>query len=212
MTLIPKEQTEQKIEIISAVMLAVIIVAIAWCAYQSTLWNGIQTFKLRDTTSASRQVTMYTIQQDQRTSLDRTLFNEYIKSLYHNDTKLSKFFLDSMRPELRTVIQAWLETNPFENPDAPRNPFVMEQYNKTFVIEAEKFAKVSADTLEEAQQANKNSDNYTLMTVIYASVLFIGSILGKMVSKQVRLILLYVGLGMTSVATIIVIFMPIAAE
>ena len=53
MTLIPKEQTEQKIEIISAVMLAAIIVAIAWCAYQSTLWNGIQTFKLRDVNSNS---------------------------------------------------------------------------------------------------------------------------------------------------------------
>ena len=50
------------------------------------------------------------------------------------------------------------------------------------------------------------------MTVVYASVGFIGSILGKMVSKQVRLILLYLGLGMTSVATILVIFMPIAAE
>ena len=50
------------------------------------------------------------------------------------------------------------------------------------------------------------------MTVIYSGVLFIGGILGRTFARQVRLILLVTGLGISSVATIIVIFMPIATE
>ena len=113
---------------------------------------------------------------------------------------------------MKSAVQAWLETDPLNNPNAPPHPFAMSQYNRTFASEAQQFAEESRRNLEEAQQANKNSDNYILVTVIYSSVLFIGGILGRIFARQVRLILLITGLSITSVATIAVFFMPIAAE
>ena len=193
-------------------MLAVIIVAIAWCAYQSTLWNGIQTFKLRDVNSNSLKFVLKSLEQGQRTGLDVILFTKYIDALFNDNKELSEFYLHRFRPELKTAVQAWLETDPLNNPNAPPHPFVMSQYNKTIALEAQQFAKESELKLEEAQQANKNSDNYVLVTVIYSSVLFIGGILGRIFARQVRLILLITGLSITSVTTIIVFFMPIATE
>ena len=206
------EKIDQKLEPITAILMAVVIVATAWSAYQATLWGGIQTFLLRDVNSASMKFILNTIQQGQRTGLDALLFIEYIKALHNNDQELADFFLERVRPELRVAIEAWLETDPFENPNAPPHPFVMPDYVTDFAKEAEQFAKESELKLEEAQQANQHSDNYVLLTVLYASVLFIGSIITKFSSKQLRLIVLIAGLVIFSVATGMLFTMPIATE
>jgi len=203
---------DQKIELITAVLMAVVIVAVAWSAYQATLWGGIQTFLLRDVNSAGMKFTLTTIQQGQRTSLDSLIFIEYIKALHNNDQELADFYLARVRPELRVAIEAWLETDPFENPNAPPHPFVMPEYVTDFAMEAEQYAKQAELKLEEAQQANQNSDNYVLLTVLYASVLFIGSIITKFSSRQLRMIVLIAGLVIFSVATAMLASMPIATE
>jgi hypothetical protein len=203
---------DQKLEAITAILMAVVIVATAWSAYQATIWGGIQAFLMRDSSAAGMQYVLKTIQQSQRTGLDGLLFIEYIKALNNDDQELADFYLARVRPELRVAIEAWLETDPFENPNAPPHPFVMPEYVTTFAMEAEQFAKQSELKLEEAQQANQNSDNYVLLTVLYASVLFIGGIIPKFSSAQLRMIVLIAGLVIFSVATAMLASMPIAME
>ncbi|HEX5457269.1 MAG TPA: hypothetical protein VFX64_02655, partial [Candidatus Nitrosotalea sp.] len=118
-----KEQSDQKIEIISAIMLAVIIVAIAWCAYQATLWNGIQTFKLRDENTASLKFVLNTLQQEQHSMADSILFTEYVNALHDKKQELSNFYYESFRPDMKVAVDAWLATNPLNDPHAPQTPF-----------------------------------------------------------------------------------------
>jgi hypothetical protein len=193
----------------AAILMALVVIATAWSAYQSTLWGGIQTFTLREVTSASQKVTMTTLQQGQYTIIDILMFMEYIDALNNNDQKLSEFYFDRFRPDFKPAVEAWLETKPFENPDAPSHPFVMTEYRKIFSEEAERFATESAIKLDEAQQANQNSDNYVLMTVIYASVLFIGGIFSRFSGIR-RLSLVVVGWWVFSIATFFLLSMPVA--
>lgn|SRR5574341_2675587 len=206
------ERVDQRIEVLSAILMAMVVVATAWSAYQSTLWGGIQTFKLREVTKNSNLFSMKTIQQGQYTGIDAIMFMEYINALHDNNQNLSEFYFERFRPELKAATLAWLETNPFENPDAPPHPFAMPEYNRIFAEEAEQFANESETKLEEAQQANQNSDNYVLLTVIYASVLFIGGIMSKFSSRKLRLILVLVGMVIFSVTTAVLFSMPIAME
>jgi len=204
--------TEQKIEVIIAVLTAVGIIATAWSAYQATLWGGIQTFLLRDVAANSNKYLQNTIQQGQRSGMDAIIFVQYINARYDNNTNLSEFYLHRARPELKAAIQAWLKTNPFENPDAPPHPFVMPEYVQEYSLEAAKFAKESEKKMDEAQQANKNSDNYVLMTVLYAAIFFVGGVISKFSSVRLREIVLVVGLIIFSVTTAVLFTMPIAAE
>jgi hypothetical protein len=203
---------DRKIELITAVLMAVVVIATAWSAYQATLWGGIQVFLLRDVAAAGNKFLLYSLQQGQRSNLDVTLFLGYITALHSDDKELSEFYLERIRPELRTAIQAWLATDPFENPNAPLHPFVMPEYVKTLDLEAEKYAKEAQDKLEEAQQANQNSDNYVLMTVLYASVLFSGGIITKFSTAKLRLLVLVAGLIIFSVTTAILFTLPIATK
>jgi hypothetical protein len=206
------QRMHQRIEMIVAFLMAVVIVATAWSAYQAKLWGGIQTLLMGEATGAGMKFTLNIIQQGQVTSLDALIFIEYIKALNNDDQKLAEFYLDRVPPELRVAIEAWLETDPFNNPNAPPHPFVMPEYQRTFAEEAVQFAKESNLKGEEAQQALHNSNNYVLLTVLYASVLFIGSIMNKFSSKQLRLIILIAGLVVFSVATLMLAFMPVAME
>jgi hypothetical protein len=86
----------------------------------------------------------------------------------------------------------------------------MPEYKRTFSEDAEKFAIQSAMKLEEATQANKNSDNYILLTVIYASVLFLSGVLSKFSGFKVRTSLLTVGIVIYIIATVGLFSLPFA--
>jgi len=202
-----------RMEILAAMLLALIVVSTAWSAYQSTLWSGIQTFRLADSNRASRQAAALTLQQAQYSTIDVMTFIAYIDALHNDDQNLVKFYFERFRPEFKVAVQAWLETNPLENPSAPPHPFVMAEYKKTFAEGAEKQTDVAESKIEEAQQANQNSDNYALLTVVYASILFIGSITTRFSSKRLNLVCLVIGMAAFS-ATVaaMLLVMPIAME
>jgi hypothetical protein len=200
-------------ELLSVMLLALIIVFTAWSAYQSTLWGGIQTFKLVDVNAANRQASELNLQQGQYTMIDVMMFTEYVNAVNNDDQKLSDFYFERFRPDFKPAVQAWLDTNPFDNPNAPPHPFVMKEYKRTFAEQADQKLKIAESKMDEAQQANQNSDNYVLFTVIYASILFLGSIATKFSSVRLNQICFIIGVSSFTVITVsLFVIMPIAME
>lgn len=208
-----KKVSANRMELLSVMLLALIIIFTAWSAYQSTLWGGIQTFRLADVNAASRQAAELNVQQGQYSMVDIMMFFQYVNAVNNNDQKLGDFYFERFRPDFKPAVQAWLDTDPFDNPDAPPHPFVMKEYKKTFAEQAEQKLKIAESKMDEAQQANQNSDNYVLFTVIYASILFLGSIATKFSSIRLNRICFIIGLVSFTVVTIsLFIIMPIAME
>ena len=208
-----KKVFANRMELLSVMLLALIIVFTAWSAYQSTLWGGIQTFKLVDVNAANRQASELNLQQGQYTMIDVMMFTEYVNAVNNDDQKLSDFYFERFRPDFKPAVQAWLDTNPFDNPNAPPHPFVMKEYKRTFAEQAEQKLKIAESKMDEAQQANQNSDNYVLFTVIYASILFLGSIATKFSSIRLNQICFIIGVASFTVITVsLFVIMPIAME
>lgn len=209
---INSKEFDKKIETLSVVILALAIIATGWSAYQSTLWSGIMTFTLSEVNANTQKYVMSTIQQSQYSTVDAITFIEYIKAQNDNDDDLSNFFYQRFRSDFKPAVDAWLETNPFENPDAPPHPFVMQEYKKTFSEDAKKFADDATIKWKDAAQANKNSDNFMLLTVIYASVLFIGAILSKFSEIKLRTFLLILSGIIFAIATVSLFSLPLAPQ
>jgi len=205
-----KTNSKDHLEMMVAILMSIVVIATAWSAYQSTLWGGVQTFALRDASASGVMITTNILQQNQYSTVDGMMFFEYVNALHNNNTQLSNFYFERFRPDFKPAVEAWLETNPFENPNAPPHPFVMDEYKKTFSEEAEKLAVQQGIKLKEAEQANRNSDNYVLMTVLYAGILFIGGILSRFSKKQVQTKLLITGWALFSVVTFFLLTMPVA--
>lgn len=201
---------DRKIEIIATIMLGIIMVAISWSSYQSHLWSGVQTFLLRDVNKDSLDVTKKELQQGQYSAVDLLTFTQYSNALIRKDQNLTNFYYERFRPEMRVAVDAWLKTDPLNNPDAPATPFAMSEYNKTYAIEAQQSAQKTELELQQAQQANENSSNYVLLTVIYSSALFIDGIIGRTSTRKIGLILLAMTLVITIVATVALLQLPLA--
>lgn len=204
-----KKNHDKKIGLAITVLLSVSLIATAWCAYQANLWSGIQTFAIKESNSYTQQFVLKTIQQGQYSTIDMITFTEYVDSLLNDDKDLNAFYYQRLRPDFKPAVDAWLETNPFENPNAPPHPFVMPEYRKTFTEDAELYLAKSIEKTEEALVANTNSDNYVLLTVIYAVLLFLGGIQRKITIAGNKFLLLAC-LVAFSLATVGVISLPIA--
>lgn len=208
-----KKEPNQRMEIMTVILVSLVVITIAWSAYQATLWGGIQTFKLADANRAGREASELNLKQGQLSTIDAAMFFQYVNALSNNDQKLSDFYFERFRPDFKPAVQAWLDTNPFDNPDAPAHPFVMKEYKRSLGEQAEQAEQLAKSKRDEAQQANQNSDNYVLFTVIYTAVLFIGSITTRFSSKRLNQACLIIGAAIFAAITIsMLVMMPIAME
>ena len=199
-------------EIACAVVLSLATMASAWCAYQSNLWGGVQTFRLHAASAASRKASELNITALELRSFDISIGLAFMETVFRGDKKQEEFYYGRFRPEMKAAVDAWLATDPLKNPAAPRGPFVMKEYVQQELIDAQRLEKQSDQEYIAAQDANETSDTYVLLTVLFASVLFFGGIGGTFQSQRLRSIVFIVALVLF-VATLIVLgTLPICRE
>ena len=64
------------------------------------------------------------------------------------------------------------------------------------------------ETFTRALENNRRGDNYTLLTVAFASVLFFAALSGNVTSRRSRWVLLGMGLGLFTMAVLFLIVFP----
>jgi hypothetical protein len=125
------------------------------------------------------------------------VFIAWLEATTDGEEDTAQSIYDGMPERLRVATDAWLAEDPFENPDAPTSPFVMESY----VVPAAEVSEELAQTAEQhtiaAREATELASDYVLTTVLFATVLFFASISSKLngdANKWVMLSLSAIGL------------------
>ncbi len=177
------------LEIACAIVLSLATTASAWCAYQSKLWGGAQMARANVAVRASRQAAVNTLAAMQSRAFDASMFISYIQAHVEKQADLENFLARRFRPEMKAAVEAWLKLDPKNNPDAPLSPFHMADYTQKETAEAARQDALAVQAQAGARQARAYSDNYVLLTVMFASVLFFGGIARAFDSRVLRLIL-----------------------
>ena len=136
----------------------------------------------------------------------------YMQAKHEGNERHEKFLFDRFRPEMKKAVEAWLKTDPFNNPAAPPAPFKMAEYVQPELEQAKRQDDLAAEKHAAAQEANETSDIYVLLTVLFASVLFFGGIAGTLESRQLRVIILAVALAFFMATVVYLATMPICRE
>jgi hypothetical protein len=121
---------------------------------------------------------------------------------------LSGFLYERFRPEFKPAVDAWIATRPRTNASAPPTPFAMPEYKVAAAAEAARLEQRAEEQSAAARQANQRSDNYVLMTIVFATVLFFAGISSKMDTFRARTLLLGVGTTLLVGAVIVVLTFP----
>jgi hypothetical protein len=195
-------------EVIAAVLLGLAMLASAWSAYQSGLWNGIQTFRLAEANGAGRQAAAKDMYGNQLRGIDAVMFERYVSALSEKNHQLAEFLFQRFRPEMKVAVEAWLATQPLKNPSAPLTPFTMAEYSLVVAKEAQRLHEEETKKFTEARKANKISDTYLLLTVLFGIVRFLSGIAAAFEKPRLRVVILALATVTMTAATIAMAFLP----
>jgi hypothetical protein len=206
------EKPRRGFEIACAIVLALATTASAWCAYQSKLWGGAQMARSNAAVRAGREVAVNSLAAVQWRAFDASMFITYMQARIDGNRALEAFLGQRFRPEMKSAVEAWLKLDPLNNPAAPPSPFRMAEYAQKETAEVARQEELAANGMAAAREARGFSDDYVLLTVIFASVLFFGGIARAFDSRSLRIVLAALAVLLFLCTLVVLTTMPICHE
>jgi hypothetical protein len=196
------------ITIAEAVLLSIVTITAAWSGYSAATWSTESSLNLA-TASATRTQANRAYQEalTLRTQ-DAANFNAWFSAYLSGDRRAATVAERRLRPEYLVAFKAWLATQPFTNPQAPRGPQYMPQYRPAGEVRARALDARAEGYYAEGEDAAVTSDEYIRVTVILASVLFIVGIGSHFPLRAARVGLLSVGAALLLFATVEILRLP----
>jgi hypothetical protein len=203
---------KQGFEIACAIVLALATTASAWCAYQSKLWGGAQMARSNAAVRAGREGAVNSLAAVQWRAFDASMFIAYMESRFESNSAMEAFLVERFRPEMKPAVEAWLKLDPLKSPAAPPSPFRMAEYTQAETAEVARQAELSAQAMAAAAEARRFSDNYVLLTVVFASVLFFGGIARAFDSRPLRTVLAALAVLLFLGTVVVLTTLPVCFE
>lgn len=169
----PADRRAQWVEIVEAVVLAIVAVATAWSGYQASKWDALSAkhYNLASRTTVASQGKLGLAGQERL--YDITTFNAWVAAKLAGHDKLAAFYERRFRPEYATAFAAWLKLDPINNLSAPPGPIFMPEYTNANSQESEKLADEARDYFEKGVNTRETGDQYVKVTVLLATVLLL---------------------------------------
>ena len=180
-------------------ILALTSLAAAWSGYQSALWGGVQSTRYSEASAKRIESTRMSTYANQLSTIDVLTFTSFVNAWTDDNTALADFYEQRFRPDFRPAFDAWMATNPLDNPNAPPSPFAMPEYALPEQAQADQLEEEAGELFREGQDANQQSDDYVLNTVILAGVLLLSGAAPRIRWVPARIALAVVSLTIFSV-------------
>lgn len=175
------------LEIVEAIVLALVAVTTAWSGYQAALWDGRQDELYEQSTKLRVQAQGLQTSGGQERIYDASTVVEWIKAEAGGQHKLAQLFERRFRPEFRVAFEAWKKTDPLNNPNAPAGPLMMPEYHNAKAEESVKLGNQASEFFEQGAKARGTSDGYVRVTVLLATVLLLTAISQRFRTESVRI-------------------------
>ena len=216
----------RRFELYEAILLAVAAVLIAWAAFQSTKWSGIQADNYSRASAARTESSLAATQAGQLMVIDVDMFTAWVAAISADERAgvvvpspaesyvpvpgtEAGFLYQRFRAEMVKAMEAWLAASPLTDADAPGTPFEMPEYR---VREAERSLELEAQAetfAAEARRANEIGDGYVLMTILFTIVLVFVGVATKMRTLRARVFLFVSAAAVLLIASVIVFTFPV---
>lgn len=199
---------DRVVSIAEAVLLAIVALTAAWAGYSAAKWGTESSLKLAEA-SATRTKANRSFQLASTTrSQDASNFNAWYVAHVAGDRNAERVAEKRFRPNYDVAFRAWLATNPFANPRAPKGPQYMPQYRPLGgALATQLDARADAQYVE-GQHAAETGDKYIRVTVILATVLFIVGISSHFPLRSIRIGLVCLGAGLVILAAVQILQLP----
>src|SRR2546423_8673933 len=126
---LPSQSRFEAIEIIEAVILALVAVATAWSGYQAAQWAGKRAEQYAEASRLRVTAEGLATLAGQERIYDSDTFNSWLAAKLDGKAEAAEFFQRRCLDETRPAFTAWLKADPFNNTQAPPGPIFMAEYH-----------------------------------------------------------------------------------
>ncbi len=178
------------LEIVEAIVLALVACTTAWSGYQAARWDSQQSELYGRSSRLRVEAQAFSVRSNQERQYDASNVNEWLKAEVHGETNLAELFERRFLPDFRPAFEAWKKTDPLHNPDAPAGPALMPEYRDNNAAEFTRLDHEATDLFERGTKARETGDQYVRVTVTLATVLLLTAISQRFRAHKIRLALI----------------------
>jgi hypothetical protein len=196
------------LEILEAIILAVVAVATAWTGYQAALWDGQQARLYGE--SSKLRVTADELETlgGQERIYDTMTISFWLSAKAEGNEKLAALYEKRFRDEFRAAFNAWMALDPFNNPQAPPGPTFMPQYHDANADQAVKLNAQASAKFDQGTAARQQAERYVRVTLYLATVLLLTAISQRFRFRGVRIGMLGVSGALLGIALYSLLALP----
>ena len=204
----PLDRGERLLSIIEAVLLSAVALLAAYSGFAAAKWSTESSVSLAKASALRTKASRADLEALVTRTLDSVSFNAWFTAFVAGNKRAERLAEGRLRPGYRPAFNAWLATDPANNPNAPPGPSYMPQYvipqqTQANALDAQADAEFTSGSV-----AGGTADKYVRDTVFLATVLFLIGISGHLKLRQARVGLISIGLLLLAFSVVQLIGLP----
>ena len=182
----PSRRRIETIEILEAILLAIVAIVTALSGYQAARWDG-ESAKEYATSSRLRTESNGTqLTANQTLIYNSGTFTAWLQAEALHQTHLQQLLSRRFTPEYKVAFDAWLAAGGITDPKAPPGPRYMPQYKDPLAEKATELSAEASHAFDLGVSTRATAEKYVRITVVLAAVLFLIAIGQRFKIRGVR--------------------------
>jgi hypothetical protein len=167
------ERRDRLLSIAEAVLLSIVALLAAWSGYAAASWNTESRVLLAESSTARTKASRANLVAMELRNFDSSTFEAWFAAYTARNEQAMTVAERRFRPEFRVAFDAWRDTRPETNPQAPPGPTYMPEYRQPGVARALALDDRADESFAAGEEAGKRADDYVRTTGFIAVVLFL---------------------------------------
>lgn len=192
------------VEILEAILLALVAIVTAWSGYQAAKWDGVSAKDYATSSRLRAEGNELQLESNQTLIYNTGTLNSWIMASTSGNKDASRVLAQRFTPNYELAFKAWLKTEPLTNAIAPVGPRYMPEYKDPVADRAKTLNAQATEAFSTGVESRDRAEHYVRITVLLAAVLFLIAIGQRFTFRVVRLSMLGVA-GVFIVYTVIIL-------
>ena len=202
------ESWTKRTEIVEVIVLALVAIATAWSGFQGTTWGGHQAFLYGRASAERFHADAASTLGGQQLVADSSMFTAWLQARDAGDSGLQEQLERRFSPDYHSAFEAWLETDPFTNPQAPPGPGYMPGFHNPHLRSAARLNARASSYFARGTEAREIANKYVRDTVLFATVLFLIAVAQRFTVRGVRIGANALAIGLLVLTLVTVLDLP----
>jgi hypothetical protein len=200
----PPRHHRETHELVAVILLSLVAVLTAWCGFESAKWGGDSSVAFAEASASRIQQANHEGEARASREIDIALYTQWVIANANGDVDLADYISERFSAELAPAFEAWQADGMQE-----KSPFRMPEYVPPGAAEAKAEGARAEEMQARALDYNDKGDSYSLMTVLFALVLFLAAIAQRGVSLLASRIVLWLAGAIALAGLAVLLTFPI---